>query len=298
VGVRVAGPIIRDRLWYSAAYNPRIWRADREITGLGVFADEHMMHVFAAKASLRANAATSFEFSVFGDPATHNIVEPNGLFAGYTPLSADPYRVRFEAGSKVGVLRGTVVLSRFLLEASAARSTGKLYGIGGTDAAQNQPLFVDHAANTISGGIGAWSKADLARSSFVVRGTLTLGRHTTVIGAEYEDVSAFRDLGWTGGYLVETMSSGGFRAISEGAPGKFHNRVPTIYLQNSWRVADALTINTGLRWSAQTLTAASGGIAQRFPHEWQPRLGVIWQPGASRNDRLYASFGRSMCRSR
>lgn len=291
VGVRVGGPIIRDRLWYSAAYNPRIWHSDREITGLGSFRDEHVMHVFAAKASLRASAVTNLELSVFGDPATHHLVEPS-FVPGYSPLTADPYRVRFEAGSTVGVLRGTVVLSRFLLEASAARSMGRLNGMGGTETAQNQPLFIDHGANTISGGVGPWSKADLARSSFVVRGTLTSGRHTTVIGAEYEDVSAFRDLGWTGGYLLETVSSGGFRTTSEGAPGTFHNRVPTIYLQNSWRVADALTINTGLRWSAQKLTGASGVVAQRLPNEWQPRLGVIWQPGSSGNDRLYASFGR------
>jgi hypothetical protein len=292
VGVRVAGPIIRDRLWYSAAYNPRIWRSDREITGLGVFADEHMMHVFAAKASLRANRATNFELSIFGDPAIHRLVEPSGQFTGYTPLNADPYLGRFEAGNTVGALRGTVVLRRFLLEASAARSTGRLNGSGWTDVGQNQPLFADHAANTISGGGGVWSKADLARSSFVVRGTMTLRRHTTVVGAEYEDVSAFRGFGWSGEYLMETVTSGGFRTVSEDASGKFHNRVPTVYLQNSWRVVDALTINAGVRWSTQTLTGASGRTAQQFRDEWQPRLGVIWQPGASRDDRLYASFGR------
>jgi hypothetical protein len=292
VGMRVSGAIIRDRLWYTAAYNPRIWRSDREIAGLGVFADEHAMHVFAAKASLRANRATNFELSVFGDPAIHRLVEPNVQFAGYTPLNADPYLGRFEAGNTVGSLRGTVVLSRFLLEASAARSRGRLNGSGWTDVGQDQPLFADHAANTISGGSGVWSKADLARSSFVVRGTMTLGRHTAVVGAEYEDVSALRGFGWSGGYLMETVSYGGFRTISEDASGKFHNRVPTVYLQDSWHVADALTINAGVRWSTQTLTGASGRTAQQFRGEWQPRLGVIWQPGSTRNDRLYVSFGR------
>lgn len=290
LGVRVGGPILRDRLWYSAAYNPRIWRSDREIIGLGVFPEEHLMHVFAAKASLHANAATNLELSVFGDPARHDLVEPK--FPQYTPLSADPYRARFDAGNTVAALRGTVVLSRFLLEASAARSAGKENYIGGTEAAQNQPLFLDHGAKTISGGIGYWSKAALARSSFVVKGTLTLGRHTTVIGAEYEDVSTFRDLGQTGGYVLETTTSGGFRASSEGAPGTFHNRVPTMYLHNSWHVADRLTISAGVRWSAQTLTGASGVVAQKFAGEWQPRFGVIWQPSASHSDRLYASVGR------
>jgi hypothetical protein len=288
VGARLSGPIIRDRLWYSAAYNPRIWSSDREISGLGVFPDNHLMNVFAAKATLRVNAATSFELSVFGDPATHHIVDGGG----YTPLSADPYRIRFEAGNTIGSLRGTVTLGRLLLEGSAARSTGKSNWIGDTEPAQNQPLFLDHTANTLTGGIGIWSKADLARSVFVLRGTLTLGRHTTVAGAEYENVYAFREFGWTGGYLLEAVGSGGFRTTSDGGPGKFHNRVPTAYVQDSWRVADALTINAGVRWSSQTLTAASGRVAQRFRNEWQPRVGVIWQPSTSRRDRLFASFGR------
>jgi hypothetical protein len=248
-----------------------------------------MMNVFAAKGSWRANAATNLELSIFGDPAIHHVVEGGGP---HTPLTADPYRKRFEAGNMVGVLRGTAQLSRFLVEASAARSTGKSNWTGDTDAAQGQPLFMDNAARTISGGIGIWSKTGLARSSFVVKATMALGRHTTVIGTEYEDVSVSRDFGWTGGYLLQTVGSGGFRTQTDNASGTFHNRVPTAYLQNGWRVTDAVTINAGLRWSAQTLTAASGRTAQRFPNEWQPRLGVIWQPSASRKDRLYASFGR------
>lgn len=290
VGARVSGPIVRDRFWYSAAYNPRIWGSDREITGLGVFRDHHIMNVFAAKASWRASAATNVELSIFGDPAIHHIVAPNGPPAS-RPLNADTYLRRFEAGNVVGVLRGTVELRRLLLEASAARSNGKDRWLGETDAAQNQPLFIDRPANTISGGSGFWSKVDLARSAYLVKGTMTLGRHTTVFGAEYERVSAVRSFGFTGGYVLDKDASG-FRTTSEAAAGKFHNRVPTTYLQNSWRIADPLTINAGVRWSAQTFTAASGRVAQRFPNEWQPRLGVIWQPSGSGKDRIYASFGR------
>jgi hypothetical protein len=291
VGLRVSGPIMRDRLWYSAAYNPRIWGSDREITDLGGFRDRHLMNVFSGKASLRLNSATNLELSLFGDPAVHHIVERNGP-PTYAPLNADPYRRRFEAGNVVGVLRGTVELHRLLLEASAARSNGRDNWFGETPASQMQPVFLDHAASTISGGIGFWSRTDLARSAFVVKGTITLGRHTTVFGAEYEDVSVWRSYGWTGGYLLENGGSGGFITKSEDAAGRFRNRVPTTYLQNSWRIADALTVNAGLRWSAQTLTAASGRVAQRFGNEWQPRLGVIWQPSGSRKDRVYASFGR------
>ena len=289
VGVRISGPILRDRLWYSAAYNPRLWGSDREIIGQGTFRDHHIMNVFALKTSLRASASTNLELSLFGDPAVHHLVESWGTF---TPLNPDPYLSRFEAGNTVGVVRGTMQRKRTLLELSAAHSRGSSSTYGDTEGARNQMLVVDESAQTISGGVGFWNRSDLARSSYAAKGTTTWGAHTTVMGAAYEDVSVFRDFDWYGGYLLVKFANGGYLAHTEHARGSFHNRIPTAYIQNGWRVSDGLTLNTGVRWSTQTLSAASGRTAQRFRDEWQPRLGVVWLPGASRNDRLYASFGR------
>jgi hypothetical protein len=74
--------------------------------------------------------------------------------------------------------------------------------------------------------------------------------------------------------------------------GRFHSRVPTAYLQDAWRFTDRLSVNAGLRWSAQILSGASGGTAQRFPDEWQPRLGFSWQLGRHANHRVLGSYGR------
>src|SRR6058998_957477 len=49
VGARVGGPIMRDRLWFSAAYNPQVESAERAVPGWGDFADRLRRHVFAGK---------------------------------------------------------------------------------------------------------------------------------------------------------------------------------------------------------------------------------------------------------
>ena len=293
VGLRVGGPVVRERLWYSAAYNPRVERLDREILSQGTFTDERTTHSFAGKLTWQANPETNLELSLFGDPTVQDAVTvPIGVPAGYTPLNPDPYLRRLETGGVVGSLRVSRKLGdRLLLETSLARSTGRDNLKSPTELGRTQPFVIDDVSRTVSGGTQFVSISDLQRSAAVLRATLTRGRHTAILGAEYEDVAVFRNLEEPGGYHIR-RGAAGFITIAEQATGRLHNRVPTLYLQDSWRVTDRLTLNAGVRWSSQTLTAASGGVAQRFADEWQPRLGVIWQPSVSGRQRAFASFGR------
>jgi hypothetical protein len=292
VGVRVGGPVVRDRLWYSGAYNPKVERSDREITGQRTFRDERVAHVFAGKLTWQSSAATTLEASVFGDPASRHAVEPMPYFASFTPLSANTYRRLIESGGVVSSLRANVVLRRMLFEASVARSHGRANEIGATPAAQNEPLLIDQIARTIDGGIGVWSTSDLKRSTIRAKTTVMGGGHTALVGAEFEDVSVFRAHGWSGGQRILAPQPNLFITSAEGASGQLHNRIPTLYAQDSWRISGGVTLNVGLRWSAQTLTGASGRTAQHFPNEWQPRLGIIWAPGANEQHRIFASAGR------
>jgi hypothetical protein len=294
VGGRVSGPILRDRMWFSAAYNPRRERANRQIQGLGVFSDKETSQIFAAKISWQPASQTNLELSLFGDPAVHDAVSvPPLVPAGYEVLNVDPYLSRQSTGGIVGSIRGTAILrSRIHLEFSAARAGERDRFEPRTEIGKSDPIFRDHLERTVSGGAGLRSIADLHRWTGMLRGTMTAGRHTATIGGEYEDVAAFRDVTHTGGYVLDRNSNGTFRSVSEFYLGTFHNRVPTAYLNDSWRVRDHLTFALGLRWSSQTLSAASGITAQRFQNEWQPRIGFIWQPDSSGTQRVFASWGR------
>src|SRR5438876_8653291 len=44
VGARVGGPVVRDRLWFSAAYNPQVETADRVLPGFAGFQDRLRRH--------------------------------------------------------------------------------------------------------------------------------------------------------------------------------------------------------------------------------------------------------------
>jgi hypothetical protein len=296
LGIRLSGPVKRDRLWFSLAYNPRVEQADREVQGHGLFTDKQSANIFAGKLTWQTLPSVNVEFSLFGDPTVQDAVRPplGGVVpAGYVPLNPDPYLARIETGGVVGSLRTTASLGKqSFLELSLARYTGRLNQTGSTPVAQNEPLIIDHQAGTVSGGNFHFNKSDLDRWSIWLRGTAPLDRHVLIAGGGYEDLGGTRDLGHPGGFWAERDPAGNYIATVETARGEFHNRMPTAYVQDSWQVAELLTLNIGVRWSAQTLTSGTGKVAQQFPGQWQPRVGFTWRLEKSGVDRLFGSAGR------
>src|SRR5438067_8064238 len=85
VGARVGGPILRDRLWFSAAYNPQVESADRAVPDWIHYPDRLRRQVFAGKLTWQAAASTSVELLVFGDRSTHHEVT-GALFSAYAAV--------------------------------------------------------------------------------------------------------------------------------------------------------------------------------------------------------------------
>jgi carboxypeptidase family protein len=296
VGARVGGPILRDRLWYSAALNPRVDQVDKEITGLGFFPDRTTSVRFAAKLNWRASTVTDLELSFFGDPTTRDGVDP--LPAGVTSVDgSDALLNRQTSGGVIGSLRAAVTPSpSALLEASVARQWDRYSVAGATDVGRSTEMFIDYVTQSVGGGYPWHQYDDRGRLSLMVRGTYSFGdssdQHTVIAGAEYEDALVASEFGATGIGIFIRPDSAFYMAQYQGYSGRFHNRSPAAYIQDSWRLTDRLTLNIGVRWSGQFFTGASGSVVQRIPDEWQPRTGFSWQVGHLGTQRVFGSYGR------
>jgi hypothetical protein len=287
-GARVSGPLVRDRLWFSVAANPRFDRVRKDVAGFGYFPDRTSALRFAGKLTWRANPATSVELSLFGDPTVQDQVQglPQGISAVTSP---DALLYRVETGGTVGSLRCTWAPNRsFLLQTSAASQRDR-YHIGSRTPAGEAPGFVDYTEGTIGDGTGYVINETKGRTSFAACGTLLLARHTVVAGSEYEDS---RNASSQDQNQVLREGDSTWVTIHSDYAGTFHNRSPAAYLQDTWRITDRLALNAGLRWSGQWLVGASGRTAERIADEWQPRVGFSWQLGRAANQRVFGSYGR------
>ncbi len=291
VGARVGGPILRDRLWFSAAYNPQVESADRAVPDWIHYPDRLRRQVFAGKLTWQAAASTSVELLVFGDRSTHHEVT-GALFSAYaavdTVANPDPYRVFSRGSHTSGSLQLTHHLgAHAVLEATVARATSFSQQGAETARGDTEPLFLDYITSTLSGGLSSKESPRDARTAATLRGTLELGAHTLVAGAEYED-NRFSDTSVS--HLVLRLDSALWVKDSTLVPWTVHNRVPTLYVEDSWRMGARLTVDAGLRWAGEYVYGSSG-LAQSFPNEWQPRLGASYQLGRLGTQRLFGSWG-------
>src|SRR2546422_4083817 len=288
---RVGGPILRDRLWVSAAYNPQVESANRGVPGWAGYRDRFRRHAFAGKLTWRAAASTSVELLLFGGRSPHHRAT-GALFSGWGAVDSvanpDPYLVFSRGWHTSASLRLTRhVGARAVLEATVARATSFSRQGAETARGDTEPLSLDYITSTMSGGLASKESPHDARIAATLRGTLELGAHTVVAGAEYED-NRFSDTSVS--HLVFRLHSALWIKDSTLVPWTVHNRVPTLYAEDSWRIGARVTADAGLRW-ARGYVYGSDGLAQSFPNEWQPRLGVSYQLGRLGTQRLVGSCG-------
>ncbi len=63
------------------------------------------------------------------------------------------------------------------------------------------------------------------------------------------------------------------------------------FVQDSWRVADNLTLNLGVRHDTQTLFNGDGVAHQELDDATAPRIGIIWDPLKNGRSKIYGHYG-------
>jgi hypothetical protein len=132
-----------------------------------------------------------------------------------------------------------------------------------------------------------------------------LGSHEIKFGGDYQRGKTTAVTFYTGKQLVERHNEYGqlyysHDFFSAGADSQIpiDNTVTPrtvdygAYIQDSWKVLPSLTVNAGLRWDEEDVQDYTGETAFKTTNEWQPRLGVVWDPNADGRTKVYAFGGR------
>jgi hypothetical protein len=291
IGINIRGPLLKDRLWFSCAYNPNFNKENILIPGIGYFPDKKTVQIFAAKLTWRASSRHHFNMSVFGDPANAEVVTIGWLS---TPISLflnpDPALTRVTSGTINLSLKGIHIINdHFVIESLLSRVSTQYTSKPRTPRGHSEFTYTDFTTGEASGGAG--STTNYWNKKYVVglKGTLDVSQHSFKAGFEYIDSRFDDDVNWF--WLLRTGVST-FATNQQIRKGRVSSRGPSFFIQDSWQLFRTLRINAGLRLDVQYLYASNGHLFQQFRDQYQPRFGVVWLPGGVEQHKVFASFGR------
>lgn len=293
LGLSLGGPILRDRVWFFAAYNPNFEREEVNIPGCGFFTDRKTTHIFASKLSWRVNPKNSLVFTIFGDPAERNGVgETFGAFGmPFAFANPDPYLEDIGTGGvNISLIGNHFISENIFIETTLSRIKQKYENLPATERGGEEYLFIDAESGIWSGGVGLWSDSRSAQLSFGVKGTILFNSHTAKAGFEYRDNRLTIDE--RGEALWRYGPDNYFKWESEKTAKEVHNRIPSFFIQDSWKISGRLQLNPGLRWDGQYWVGSDRKVAQKVLGQFQPRIGFIYQPGKLGSQKVFGSFGR------
>ncbi|HYB52425.1 MAG TPA: TonB-dependent receptor, partial [Thermoanaerobaculia bacterium] len=66
----------------------------------------------------------------------------------------------------------------------------------------------------------------------------------------------------------------------------------SVFFQDSWKILPNLTLNAGIRFDQENLKNYAGQNVITLTNEWQPRIGLVWDPMNNGAMKVYAFGGR------
>ena len=330
-GADLGGFVLEDRLWFFLAYD-RVetpgtasrYFSNSEVSSSMLFPRDQADNLYSAKLTWNVGNTATLVATVFADPSRITGAARVGTAFG-TIASPEPgtWESRREIGGTDFGLRGSRIFgssAMLTLQASRHRDRFELIPTGAGDAPQYadftceggtpaNPCEVPAEPNFASGGLGAIggprqrssSRRDQLRADLA----LYLGTHELRLGGDYQDGRSNVINTTSGGQSIEKYNEFGtvyyahdFYSYNPAGqiPTEIVNRPRNtdsgFYLQDSWRAAPGLTVNAGLRYDQEDLRGSSGETVFKTTDGWQPRLGVVWDPGRNGRMKVYASAGR------
>ena len=171
------------------------------------------------------------------------------------------------------------------------------------------PCTIPNIPNTSTGGFGGVTgyigNNDSTRNQGRLDMSFSLANHELKAGGDYQvgrtnavsfftglqQIAKYNEYGQT--YYAHTFWANGIDDLTptgNTVSPKTYNQ--SAYLQDSWRVLPNLTVNAGVRWDREDLHDYTGSSVIQLTNEWQPRVGVVWDPKNDGSMKAYAFYGR------
>jgi len=292
------------------------------------FPADSLDNLYSGKLTWNVATGTTIVGTIFADPSTVTGAassDPTHSTYPASIVSLDPATWESElkiGGTDYGLRVNQLFGSKGLLTIQGSHHSDRYHTIpsgagagvrqddwtcaGGTP---DNPCTIPNKANFSAGGFGAVTgfiaNNDSTRNQ--VRGDMSfyLGSHELKIGGDYmvgktnavsffsglQEVFKYNEYGQT--YYAHQFWAAGvndLRPVGNEVSPKTYNS--SGFLQDSWKALPGLTVNAGIRYDLEDLRDYTGSTVIKLKNEWQPRLGIIWDPMRDGTTKIYAFGGR------
>ena len=303
IGATLGGPLVKDKIFFFGAFNPRWTTVTRFATGEGLplagqEIDRNRRNLsYAAKLTWQASGNHRFDVSAFGDASRGEAGPQRG-----TALLADVLRTSaLEYGGNNLIAKYDGILSpHWFIEGSVSQMRNDITELPAMDEWSVTDTTVTPFRR--SGGIGFYENSESKSLQYRLTSTNIFnagGQHRVRYGVQYEDIEYNTNRLRTGPPV--TLSDG--QMTTSGVPLTViaTNDVPagqiwrasrgflsagrdttqkytSFFLQDTWQVSNRLTLKLGVRYEKQTLR---GGEAEPLCSEGESAPGANDGPNPS-----------------
>jgi hypothetical protein len=335
VGAALGGFLLRDRVWFFAAYDRVDLPAEisRYVANAFVSTSDRFPvngtdTLYSGKLTWNIAASSTLVATVFADPTTNSGAGGADPRLGHgsvaTPPVTYPDRSTWDSTRRIGAtdyaLRGSQLFGAGGLLAVQASRHQDRYSLefadivrirdftceGGTPESPCSPPQTENFATGGYGSVfGPEDRSSSRRDQYRADLSLYSGSHEMKFGVDFQDGRTLAVSSYSGGQLVSRKNELGtlyyrhqffVRSFDDPTPteGTVAPRVLDLglFAQDSWKPAAGLTVSAGLRWDQEDVRGAGGITALKTTAEWQPRIGLAWDPWKDGKTKIYGFAGR------